>query len=269
MKEILYSIDSGVIAVALLASMVLVIEFGYRIGVRKSRSANQDFRSHVNTMAAALLGILALLLGFTLSLALQRFDSRSEAVVDEANAIGTAYLRAQMLPESVREHTRKLLRDYTDLRVRAGAIAIVDEAVFKDAAAQSARTQAELWDQARRSVSVDPNPATSGLFTQALNEVFDQFGKRDASLNRHVPELVLILLYATFLLAGATIGYSAGVGGHRTSFVTYVMAMLIVVLVFLILDLDRPRRGLIQVSQEPMTSLQASMKADAAQPPRP
>lgn len=268
MKEILYSVDSAVIAVALLVSMGVVIEFGYRIGVNRSRVANEASRAHVNTMAAALLGILALLLGFTLSLALQRFDSRSEAVVDESNAIGTAYLRAQMLPESVREHTRKLLRDYTDQRVRAGAVTTVDEAAFNAARAMSARTQTELWDQARRSVSVDPNPATSGLFVQALNEVFDQFGKRDASLDRHVPELVLLLLYATFLLAGATIGYSAGVAAHRPSFVTYVMAALILAVVFLILDLDRPRRGLIQVSQEPMTSLQASMKADAAQPPR-
>lgn len=175
----------------------------------------------------------------------------------ESNAIGTAYLRAQMLPESVREHTRKLLRDYTDQRVRAGAVTTVDEAAFNAARAMSARTQTELWDQARRSVSVDPNPATSGLFVQALNEVFDQFGKRDASLDRHVPELVLLLLYATFLLAGATIGYSAGVAAHRPqSFVTYIMAALILAVVFLILDLDRPRRGLIQVSQEPMTSLQ-------------
>ena len=86
MKEILYSVDSAAIAVALLVSMGVVIELGYRIGLRKSNSAQEAFRSHVNTMAAALLGILALLLGFTLSLALQRFDSRSEAVVDEANA---------------------------------------------------------------------------------------------------------------------------------------------------------------------------------------
>lgn len=268
MKEFLYSVDSAAIGVALLVSMGVVIELGYRIGLRKNRSANEAFRSHVNTMAASLLGILALLLGFTLSLALQRFDSRSDAVVDEANAIGTAYLRAQMLPESVREHSRNLLRDYTDQRVEAGSMAKLNEAAGAALTAKSARTQTELWDQARRSVTVDPNPATSGLFVQALNDVFDQFGKRDASLNRHVPELVLMLLYATFLLAGATIGYSSGVASHRPSFVTYIMAALILAVVFLILDLDRPRRGLIQVSQEPMTSLQVFMKADAAQTPR-
>jgi hypothetical protein len=189
-------------------------------------------------------------------------------VVDEANAIGTAYLHAQLLPESVREHTRKLLRDCTDQRVEAGSASLTDDATRQKLMAKSGAMQGQLWDQARRGVAVDPNPATSGLFIQALNDVIDQFGKRDASLNRHVPELVLLLLYATFLLAGATIGYFAGVAGHRTSFVTYIMATLILAVVFLILDLDRPRRGLIKVSQESMVSLQASMKADAGQPGR-
>jgi hypothetical protein len=101
----------------------------------------------------------------------------------------------------------------------------------------------------------------TGLFIQSLNEVIDALGKRDAVLNRHVPEVVLLLLYGTFLMAGVIVGYASGVGGHRASFVAYIMVSLIVILVFIIIDLDRPRRGLIQVSQKSFTDLQAAIKA--------
>jgi uncharacterized membrane protein (Fun14 family) len=81
-----------------------------------------------------------------------------------------------------------------------------------------------------------------------------------------VPELVLLLLYATFLMAGAIVGYASGVAGHRPSFASYIMVALIVVLVFMILDLDRPRRGLIQVSQKSLVDLQASIRAPSPAP---
>jgi uncharacterized membrane protein (Fun14 family) len=104
---------------------------------------------------------------------------------------------------------------------------------------------------------------TSGLFIQALNELIDSLGRRDAAVHRHVPEAVLLLLYGTFLMAGGIVGYACGVGDHRPSFASYVMVVLIVVLVFIIVDLDRPRRGLIQVSQKSLLDLQASMRAPA------
>ena len=104
---------------------------------------------------------------------------------------------------------------------------------------------------------------SSDLYTQALNEMIDEQGRREAGLERHVPELVLLLLYVTFLMASGIVGYAAGIGGHRPSLATHIMATLIVVLVFIVLDLDRPRRGFIQVSQESLVSLQASVRAIA------
>jgi uncharacterized membrane protein (Fun14 family) len=101
------------------------------------------------------------------------------------------------------------------------------------------------------------------LFIQALNELIDSYGRRDAALGRHVPELVLFLLYGTFLMTGGVVGFAAGVAGHRASIVTYILVILIVVLTFIIVDLDRPRRGLIQVSQSSLIDLGAAI--DAAQ----
>lgn len=263
MQEFMYDINSAWIALALFLTMALAIEAGHRIGLRRHPHAGGSYHSHVNMLAASLLGVLALLLGFTLSLSLQRYDSRSEAVVSEANAIGTAWLRTALLAEPARSETRALLRSYLDLRVQAGAMAYPDRVAQQALVTRTAELQAGLWERAVQATRAEPNAATSGLYTQALNEAFDEQGRREAGLERHVPELVLLLLYVTFLMASGIVGYAAGIGGHRPSLATHIMVTLIVVLVFIVLDLDRPRRGFIQVSQDSLVSLQASVRATA------
>lgn len=262
MKELMYDINAGLIIVLLLVAMIAFIEIGFRFGHRARKSSDDDSKSHVNATASSTLGIMALLLAFTFSLSLQRFDIRSDAVVDEANAIGTAYLRAQLLPPQVREDVKTQLRDYVDLRIKTNALATV-EGEWSALSDEASRIQTALWDNARRAAELVPNPVTSGLFIQALNDLIDSFGRRDAALNRHVPESVLLLLFGTFLISGMIVGFAAGVGGRRPSWVTYAMTVLILVLVFVILDLDRPRRGLIRVSEKSMLDLQASIKGNA------
>jgi hypothetical protein len=107
MNEFLYDINSSLIACVLFISMVLAVELGYRVGLRKSHATNDAAEEHVNGIQASILGIPALLLGFTFSLSLQRFDTRSDAVVNERNAIGTAYLRAQLLPAPLNVDAQK------------------------------------------------------------------------------------------------------------------------------------------------------------------
>ena len=98
----MYNLNSVLITMILFLCLVLAIEAGYRVGRRFQDVTNEVSKSKVDAIQASLLGVLALILGFTFSLSLQRYDSRSEAVVDEANAIGTTYLRAQLLPVSIR-----------------------------------------------------------------------------------------------------------------------------------------------------------------------
>jgi uncharacterized membrane protein (Fun14 family) len=262
---------SGAIAGVLFGSMLLAIEIGLRVGFSAKNSATEASRSHVSAIQSSILGILALLLAFTFSLSLQRFDSRSEAVVNEANAIGTAYLRAQLLPASLRDDAQVALREYLELRVQASAVSGIERAEREELLTKTARSQTTLWGFARRAAEANPNPVTSGLFIQSLNEVFDAFGRRVAALDRHVPEMVLLLLYVTFVMAGAIVGFASGAGGHRPSMVSYIMIVLMVVLVFIILDLDRPRRGVIEVSQKSLYDLQAAIKGEAkalgTQPP--
>lgn len=261
MTEFLYDVNGLSIAVGLLLSMLLSIELGYRLGAPAQDQVSESYKSHVNSISGSLLGILALLLGFTFSLSLQRYDSRSEAVVHEANAIGTTYLRADFLPEALRDEVKALLREYMDLRVTTGQVDLTQHERLRSMAVDTGRLHSKLWDYARQAAELDPNPVRTGLFIQTLNDLIDNYSQRDAELARHVPELVLTLLYVTFVMTGAVVGYATGLSGHRASMVTHILAVLIVILVFIILDLDRPQRGLIQVSQKSMLDLQVSIHA--------
>jgi hypothetical protein len=259
----MYDIPAGVIGSLVLVAALVGVELAYRWGRGVGGAASDDAKGHINTIQTSTLGILALLLAFTFSLSLQRFETRSDAVVDEANAIGTAYLRAQLLPVALREDVRRLLRDYVELRVRAGMVATNEDDRLGELVGQAGRVQDALWVHARRAAETDPNWVTSGLFIQALNEMIDSFGRRHAAINRHVPEIVLWLLLGTFLMTVAIVGFGAGIAGQRPSWVTFAMVALIVVLVLVILDLDRPRRGLIVVSEKNLVDLQGSMRNDA------
>jgi hypothetical protein len=261
MKELMYDVNGVEIAGILLVSMAIAIELGFRLGLRSTGAVNDGAKNHINAIQGSILGILGLLLGFALSLSLQRFDTRSEAVVDEANAIGTAYLRAQMLPASQRDDVQKLMREYLDTRVQAATLPLTERTHREALNATALRQQAALWSHARQAADSQPSPITA-LFIQALNEAIDSFGKREAALDRHVPEIVLLLLYGTFLMAGGIVGFSSGVADHRPSPASYIMVALIVVLVFIIVDLDRPRRGLIKVDQQSLVDLQNALSAD-------
>lgn len=263
MREFLYDVGSVAIAAILFITMTLAIEAGYRLGLKSHGEGDVANLSQIGALQSSLLGILALLLGFTFSLALQRFDTRSAAVVDEANAIGTAYLRTQLLPPTIGEELRKLTRDYVDIRVEASTLSLDDQNQRQALLQRANANLNQQWAVAMRVAREEPSTLTSGLYIQALNTLIDSLGKRIAELDRHVPELVLLLLYCTFIMTGVIVGYNSGLSGHRVSLATYILVSLIVLLVFIIIDLDRPRRGLIQVSRQSLIELQSAMREDA------
>jgi len=258
-KEVLYGQSSTLIALFLFVSALLAIEAGYRLGRRERNLDKSPAVSQIGAIQGAVLGVLALLLGFTFTLALQRFDERSMAVVEEANAIETAWLRTQLVPAGLKEQADGMMRRYLDLRVLEARANMASERERNAALQPLAGLSTELWTLAIQAVAVDGRAATSGLFVQSLNNMFDAYGRRDAALSRHVPEVVLVLLYVTFMLAGSILGYASGIVRHRVAFPTVVMVTIVVLLVYLIIDLDRPRRGLIQVSHKSLTDLQQKL----------
>ncbi len=264
--EFLYGLSGPLIALVILALLLLAIEAGTRLGLRGAAATSEASRSQINAVQGSVIGVLALMLGFTFSISLERFNSRSVALVEEANAIGTARLRAEILPSQFRDSAACALDRYVDLR--ADLVALPWDRQDERVRLKGATLQAQkaLWAQAVESARSEPNPVTTGLYVQAMNEVIDAYGRHDADVERHVPEFVLLLLIGAFIAAGGVIGYSAGVAGHRPAYATYLMVGLIVVLMLLILDLDRPRRGVIHVDMTPLLELREAADASCGAP---
>jgi hypothetical protein len=260
--EFLYTQSGVLIAAGILALLVLAIEAGTRLGLRSATGTTEASRSQINTVQGSVVGVLALMLGFTFSIALERFNSRSVALVDEANAIGTARLRTELLPEAFRRDAACALDRYIGLRVDFIALPTDRGEERERTRAETLRMHTTLWAQAAEAARTQPNPVTTGLYVQAINEVIDSFGRNSADIERHVPEFALLLLFGAFITAGGVIGYSAGVAGHRPAAATYLMIGLIVVLMLLIMDLDRPRRGVIHVDMTPLLELRNERAPD-------
>jgi hypothetical protein len=155
------------------------------------------------------------------------------------------------------------LEAYVTLRLQSSSLPLTRRSELDVLAAQAVASQQALWQLARQALEADPNSGSAQLLVQSLNDLIDVYHRRTASLERHVPEFVLMLQYVTLLMAGAIVGYASGIGGHRPSLVSYIMVGLIVILVYVILDLDRPRRGVIQVSQKCLMELRGRLGADA------
>ena len=260
----MYNINSVVIAVSLFLLILLANEVSYRIARRSTAKADQGLSTQTNAIQAGVLGLLALLLGFSFNMALQRFDARSTAVIEEANSIGTAWLRTSLLPEETASEVASLLSDYADVRLEGGGIDMADPARREAVAARTLQLQTQIWQVVTEAASSDLPPAKVSLIIQALNQVIDDYGKRQAQLDKHVPEVVLLLLFVIFIVSGSILGAAAGLAGGRPVLATVSMAALIVLVIFIVIDLDRPRRGLIQVDQSSMVALRLQMDQDLA-----
>jgi hypothetical protein len=190
-------------------------------------------------------------------MALQHHDARHHAMVAEANSIGTAKMRAQMLVAPHDDRSAQLLGAYLEARIEAGELDLARSRPFEELAEKTSRLQQELWVEALGAARKDPGPVTTGLFAQALGDLMDKQAERNAALERHIPDIFALLLWVA--IAGALVtGYSAGLGGARPAFGTAAFSVIIALVVFMIADLDRPRRGMIHVGQENLIELRVA-----------
>jgi hypothetical protein len=266
MSELIYDQNIVIVGLGLMLLVVASVKAGEWLGRRTNGNQDEGVRSHISVLQSSLLGLTALLLGFTFSMALSRYDSRSTAVVEEANALGTTYLRAQLLPPPHQTAAMGLLKEYAMARVDAGHITLDEQADRARQLTQATALLDQLWALSRDVAREDGSPVRSGLFIQALNDTIDAFGRREAALERHVPELVLFLLYFTLLITGLLMGYGCGVAGHRPVVASYGFCVMMVMVVTVIIDIDRPRRGLIQVDQSSLINIARAIDATAGAP---
>lgn len=261
--DFLLDIDSRLVALGLALLMASTLEAGYRLGRRHHARVAESARSQIGAIQGATLGLLALLLGFTFSLALERHDDRSRALGAEANALGTLWLRSGLLPESLRADTQPRLAAYIRQRIETTSLPQSEHARHAELARREAAMQADLWRLAAASAAPQSglDPEFAALYVEAMNDAIDAHGVHEAASARHVPPVVLLLLLLSFGLAGSVVGYASGVHGHRGLVSNTLMLGLITVLVYLIVDLDRPRRGLIMVDPAAMQQLEALLPA--------
>ncbi len=242
----------------LLASLLVVVELGRRVGQRPSISADEVRHEQLEWARDAIGLLLSLILGFTLAMALARFDQRQQLIVDEANAIGTASLRAEMLPQPSRERLAVLLRAYVAERIRFST-ARLHAQELSESVARTKDLQSQMWEQSVEASKTAPNAITS-LFVQSLNEVIDLSEKRMATLENRVPQPIWIMLTLLSLLECL----AAGMCVRRKSwFVMVISPLMIAIVMSLIADLNSPRAGFLQTGRGSMERLQQDLGADA------
>lgn len=254
----LNDISEFTIGLTMFVGFLLAAELGFRMRRKFGSVDDSHLHNHVQALQTALLGLLALLVGFTLAMAVSRFDTRKELVLTESNAIGTAYLRTDLLGEPNRSEAARLLRAYVDARL-AFYDAGDDAGRLAAANAETQRLQAKLWAVAVDAAAKDAKPLSASLFVQALNDVIDLHEKRLRALENRVPEVVFYLLFIVAAVGIGFIGYGAGLSGRRYFRSTALVSLLVVLVIVVIMDLDRPRRGLITVSQNSMLALKKSV----------
>jgi hypothetical protein len=263
--EMLYSLGELFIFLGTIALFLLVTEVAFRIGRRALADVDEKARPQIATLQAAALGLLALLLGFTFSMSIARFDVRKQLVLEEANAIGTTHLRAQLLPAPHGREAADLLQRYVQVRLDFYSAGI-DQVKLRETINRTEALHRELWSRAVVLSTKYPRSIPVGLFVQSLNDTIDLHSKRLTALENHVPQSIFILLILVAVLSMGLVGYGHGVGGRRIFLPTVIAATVIASVIILAADLDRPRRGLIKISQKSMLDLRDSLSTPAPGP---
>ena len=260
----LFRLSNLELALSLIVLVVGSAVVGVVLG-RTRRERNPGLKESSGVLQGALLGFMGLILAFGLSLALGRYEARRAAVVDDANTIGTTYLRAQTLAEPIRSRSMSLLVEYTGAELRL-TNEVPSSGAAKETIAEGTAIQGQLWALAAQAVREQPAGTAPRLYEESLNDMIDQQTVRVAGLNNRVPTEVLFLEILGSAVAMFLLGLHVGLLGRSLAPVL-LAAGLVTMLLFVTFDLDRPTRGFIKVPDTPLTGLRASMNEPPAAGP--
>jgi hypothetical protein len=225
-------------------------ELGYRLGQRRRANTPDGDKAPASAIMGSTLGLLAFMLAFTFGMSSSRFDARKQLVLDEASAVLRAYQRAQLLPEPQRGESSRLLREYVELRT--GITPHRPVAEIQPLLARSEAVQDALW---REAAALPPSPGLN-TFVQSLSELTDLQMKRvRAAVWNRLPPVIVATLYGIAFLGLSAMGYGAGLAGSRTATPSLMLILTFSAIIALIVDLERPRQQLFEVTQEPMADV--------------
>jgi hypothetical protein len=255
--DLLFS--SVVFALAMFAGMLACAEVGRRVARRRATHDPDGAWHGTGVVDAAIFGLFGLVIAFTFSGAASRFDTRRNLIVEEVNAIGTAYLRLDILPAEAQPGLRDSFRRYLDARIQVYH-------KYPDAAAVAAeledvkRVESQIWTQAL-AAERDLAPAAR-LLLPALNQMFDISTKRTMSMNLHPPTAIYAMLFGLALIASTIAGYGMARAESRAWFHVIGFAAVVAIVAYVILDIEHPRLGFIRIDalDRALVDLRASMQ---------
>jgi hypothetical protein len=214
----------------------------------------EDLRSDFSVILAASLTLLGLIIGFSFSMATGRYDLRKTYEEAEANAIGTEYVRADLLAPAEASQVRGLLKQYTDLRIQFYNTRNWDDLTSINR--ETAQIQDQLWTAASQSAMAQPTPVRA-LAVAGMNDVLNSQGYTQAAWWNRIPAGAWCLMFAIAVACNVLVGYGARKMGPR---LFMVLPLLVAISFFLIADIDSPRGGVIRVHPQNLESLQAGWK---------
>ncbi|MCA6271380.1 MAG: hypothetical protein IM661_02505 [Phenylobacterium sp.] len=252
-----------IVGLSLFILMVTVRSLAERIRRRRSSAVGSGLsQAGEGLIATSMVGLLSLLIGFTFSLALARHELRRNLVVEEANAIGVAYMRAQLLKEPYRTDLSNVIISYAQVRRATGELAGPSQLAAQE---HSEALQAPMWQRTAAAARTSDAPALANFLVQSVTRMIEVEGQRKAALAARIPPAVLTALMAYSVGVAAVFGYvAAGAHAHRRR-IAWAMFLLVTLAFMLILDLDRPGDGLIRISEANMNDMVRVLPSFAAQ----
>jgi hypothetical protein len=242
-----FTIISVFITMGLFFSMLLLLDIGRRVGVRRLANDPEGARTGTGTVDGAVFALLGLLIAFTFSGAASRFDARRALIVEEANNIGTAYLRLDLLPASAQPALRDSFRRYVESRLEVYR-KLPDLEAVKVELARSTQLQGDIWSQAVAAGRLEgAPPAATILLLPALNQMIDITTTRTMATQMHPPVVIFVLLFGLALASALLAGYGMAGGKSRNWIHRLGFAAVMAVATNVILDIEYPRLGLIRV----------------------
>jgi len=246
----------GVFLVTLIIG-ILSVETGFRLGKYWKLRHPDEQENHIGAMIGATLGLWAFLLAFMVGIALNRYDTRRELIIKEADAIGTTFLRAGYLPEAYGEPSRELLKKYAAERLIFGEIS-----THKAGRERSEALHNELWALVDQMVANESPDPVMALYISSLNETIDLHANRvAANTTARIPYTLYVTMYLVAVLALMMLGFHSGITGQRDIIVTVVLILIFSAVMVLIIDLDRSWEGFLRASQQPIIDVMESIKS--------
>ncbi len=241
-----YNAVAFLVVIGLFIGIVLMLAVGHYVGCRNTSTEMETARGRLTAVEAAVFGVMGLMIAFTFSGAASRYEMRRQMVVDEANAIGTAYLRLDLLPSQAQPVLREKFVRYLEARIAVYQL-LPDLEASGQAVTHASSLQQDIWAGAIDALAASPSQATI-MVVPALNQMFDIAASRVIASHTHTPPVILLLLIVLGLVCSLLAGYvMAGVKRRNVLLHTITFAMIMTVTLYVVVDLDYPRFGLIRV----------------------